>query len=441
VRYPETRKDDVVDVYGATRIADPYRWLEDLDSPEVTAWVAAQNAVTFAHLETLPHREHLKRRLTELWDYPRTTLPVIENGRLFYAKNSGLQRQSPIYVRTGVFDPPSLVIDPNLFSPDGSISLAQYAPSPDARLVVYAIAEGGADWETLRIRNVSTGDDLSDVISWVRFSDLSWTHDSNGFFYSRYPEPPAGKVLEAALSNQAIYYHRVGTPQSDDVLIYQRQDHPAWIVNATVSEDGHYVFIRTFRGADNNNQLHFINLDNPGTPNITAPIKPIVETLDAEFTPIGNYQTRVYLRSDKDAPNRRIIAIDLEHVERDGWKVVVAEQPHAIENAALVGGRIVIHSLVDVQSRIQLFALDGSHEADVPLPGVGAVTDLYGRTNDDDLWFTFSSPLAPPTVYRYDLERGRAFRSRRRARRSMRRYSRRARCSRRRKTARACRSS
>jgi len=242
------------------------------------------------------------------------------------------------------------------------------------------------------------------VISWVRFSDLSWTHDSNGFFYSRYPEPPAGKVLEAALSNHAIYYHRVGTPQSDDVLIYQRLDHPAWIVNATVSDDGHYVFIRTFRGADNNNQLHFINLDNPGQPNVTASIKPIVETLDAEFTPIGNYQTRVYLRSDKDAPNRRIIAIDLEHVERDGWKVVVAEQPHAIENAALVGGRLVIHSLVDVQSRIQLFALDGTHEADVPLPGVGAVTDLYGRTSDYDLWFTFSSPLAPPTVYRYDLE-------------------------------------
>jgi len=404
VRYPETRKGDVVDVYGTARIADPYRWLEDLDAPEVGVWVAAQNEVTFAHLEKLPHREHLKRRLTELWDYPRTTLPVIESGRLFYASNSGLQRQSPIYARSGVFDPPSLVIDPNLFSPDGSISLAQYAPSPDARLVVYAIAEGGADWETLRIRNVATGDDLSDVISWVRFSDLSWTHDSNGFFYSRYPEPPAGKVLEAALSNQAIYYHRIGTPQSDDVLIYRRLDHPAWIVNARVSEDGRYVFIRTFRGADHNNQLHFINLDNPGQPNITAPIKPIVETLDAEFTPIGNYQTRVYLRSDKGAPNRRLIAIDLEHVEPDGWKVVVPEQAHAIENAALVGGRLVIHSLVDVQSRIQLFALDGTHEADVPLPGVGAVTDLYGRTSDSDLWFTFSSPLAPPTVYRYDLE-------------------------------------
>jgi prolyl oligopeptidase len=306
-------------------------------------------------------------------------------------------------VRTGVFDPPSLVIDPNLFSPDGSISLAQYAPSPDARLVVYAIAEGGADWETLRIRNVATGDDLLDVISWVRFSDLSWTHDSKGFFYSRYPQPPAGKVLEAALSNQAIYYHRVGTPQSDDILIYQRQDHPSWIVNATVSEDGRYVFIRTFRGADNNNQLHFIDLVSPGRPNITATIKPIVETIDAEYTPIGNYQTRVYLRSDKDAPNRRIIAIDLENPDRDAWKVVIAEQPHAIENAVLAGGRIVVHSLVDVRSRIEVYSLDGAPEREIPLPGVGAVTDLYGRAGLYDVWFTFSSPLSPPTVYRYDL--------------------------------------
>ncbi|HUQ88404.1 MAG TPA: prolyl oligopeptidase family serine peptidase, partial [Vicinamibacterales bacterium] len=386
------------------RIADPYRWLEDLDSPDVAAWVAAQNAVTFAHLDTLPLRDHLRHRLTALWDYSRTTLPVVENGRLFYSKNTGLQRQSPIYVRTGVFDPPSLVIDPNLLSPDGSISLAQYAPSPDARLIAYAIAEGGADWETVRIRNVVTGEDLADSVAWVRFSELSWTQDSKGFFYSRYPEPPAGKVLEAALSNQAIYYHRVGVSQSEDVLIYQRQDHPSWIVNATVSEDGRYVFIRTYQGADNNNQLHFISLGNPAQPKISAPIKPIVETLDAEFTPIGNFQTRIYLRSDRDAPNRRIIAIDLENTDPRAWKVVVPEQRYAIENAALIGGRIVIHSLVDVQSRIQMFSLDGAHEGDIPLPGVGAVTALSGRSDHYDVWFTFSSPLSPGTVYRYDLD-------------------------------------
>jgi prolyl oligopeptidase len=404
VKYPDTRNGDVVDEYGTALVADPYRWLEDLDSPEVTAWVAAENAVTFAHLDTLPLRDQLKHRLTELWDYSRTSLPVVENGRLFYSKNTGLQRQSPIYVRTGVFDPPALVIDPNLLSPDGSISLAQYAPSPDATLIAYAIAAGGADWETLRIRNVATGEDLADTIAWVRFSELSWTHDSKGFFYSGYPEPPAGKVLEAALSNQAIYYHRVGTPQSHDLLVYQRQDQPSWIATATVSEDGRYVFIRTFRGADNNNQLHVINLGNAVQPAITSPITPIVETIDAEFTPIGNFQTRVYLRSDQDAPNRRIVAIDLENTDPSAWKVVIPEQRYAIENAALVGGRIVVHSLVDVQSRLQVFSLGGVLEGDIPLPGVGAVSALYGRSDDHDVWFTFSSPLSPATVYRYGLD-------------------------------------
>ena len=403
MRYPETRQGDVVDQYGSASVADPYRWLEDLDSPEVAGWVAAQNAVTFGHLDALPLRDRLKARLTELWDYPRTSVPVVENGRLFYSRNSGLQRQSPIYVRTGHFDPPSMVIDPNALSPEGSMSLAQYAPSPDAKLVVYGTAYGGADWETLRIRNVATGADLNDVVSWVRFSELAWTHDSRGFFYSRYPQPPEGKVLEAALAHQAIYYHVAGTPQSDDILIYQRQDHPSWIVNATVSDDGRYVFIRTFRGADNNNQLHFINLGNPAQPKVTAPIRPIVETTDSEYTPIGNYGTRVYLRSDKDAPRRRIIAIDLENTDPAAWKVVVPEQDYAIEDAALVGGRIVIHSLADVQSRIDVFNLDGAREGVVPLPGIGAVTELYGRADSFDVWFLFSSPLSPATVYRYDL--------------------------------------
>jgi prolyl oligopeptidase len=402
LRYPESRKSDVVDTYGPVRVADPYRWMEDLDSPEVAAWVAAQNAVTQAHLESLPLRKHFNARLTELWDYPRTGLPAIENGRLFYARNSGLQKQAPIYVRTGVFDPPALVLDPNALSPDGTTSVARFVPSPDARWLAYAAARGGADWETVRIRNVITGADLADEISWVRFSELAWTHDSTGFFYSRYPEPPGNKVLEAALAGQAVYYHRLGAPQADDLLIYQRLDHPSWIVNATVSDDGRYVFLTTHRGSDNNNQLHFIDLGSAGSPNLGATIRPIVETLDAEFMPIGNYQSRVYLRSDKDAPNRHIIAIDLEQPE--AWRVVVPEQPQPIEHARVVGGRIVLHQLADVQSRLRTFGLDGSAQGDIALPGVGAVSDIYGRSDLYEVWFVFSSPLMPATVYRFDLD-------------------------------------
>lgn len=404
MKYPETRQGDVVDQYGTTKVADPYRWLEDLDSPDVAAWVAAQNAVTFAHLDTLPLRDRLKQRLTELWDYPRTSLPIIENGRIFYSRNSGLQRQAPIYARTGIFDPPAMVLDPNALSPDGSVSLAHYAPSPDAKLLAYAIAAGGADWETVHVRSLATGEDLADTVSWVRFSDLSWTHDSKGFFYSRYPEPPKNKVLEAALTGHAVYYHRLGTSQADDLLIYQRIDHPAWIVNATVSDDGRYVFLRTYRGADHNNQLHYIDLGLANSPNLIAGIRPIVETLDAEFTPIGNYQSRLYLRTDQDAPNRRVIAIDLERPEPGDWKIVVPEQPHAIENAAVIGGRVVIHCLVDVQSRLKIFTLDGHPSGEITLPGIGAVSELYGRSDQYEVWFSFSSPLSPATVYRYDLE-------------------------------------
>lgn len=407
MRYPESRKGDVIDTYGSVQVADPYRWMEELDSPEVAAWVAAQNAVTHAHLESLPLRQHFNARLTRLWDYPRTSLPVIENGRLFYAKNSGLQKQAPIYMRAGVFDPPVLVLDPNQLSPDGTTPVAQFVPSPDAKWLAYAAAQGGADWETVRVRNVATGADLDDELSWVRFSEIAWTHDSKGFFYSRYPAPPTNKVLEAALAGQAVYYHRLGSAAADDLLIYQRLDHPTWLVNATVSDDGRYVFLTTHRGSDNNNQLHFIDLGSAGSPAVTATIRPIIESLDAEFTPIGNYQSRVYLRSDKDAPNRRVIAIDLE--QPDAWRVVVPEQAHAIEHARVAGGRIVVHQLVDVQSRLQVFGLDGRLQREVALPGVGAVSDVYGRSDLFEAWYVFSSPLLPATVYRFDLDTGRSF--------------------------------
>lgn len=396
----------MVDRYGATPVADPYRWMEDLESPEVAEWVAAQNAVTRTHLNSLPHREPLVRRLTELWNYSRTSVPVIESGTLFYSRNTGLQRQAPVYRRKGTDGVPVMVLDPNALSPDGSVSLAHYAPSPDASLLAYACAAGGADWETIRVRDLATGADRADEVRWVRFSDLSWTRDSRGFFYSCYPEPPAHKVFEAALSGQAIYYHRLGTSQADDELIYQRLDHPAWIVNGTVTENGWYLLIRTYRGADNNNQLHYLPLRGHA-PLSAGPIVPVVESGDAEYSPIGAFGSRIYLRSDKGAPNRRVVAIDLENPEPAECEVVIAEQPQAIEGAVLVGGRIIVHYLHDVQSRIHVFALDGTPEGEMALPDVGTVSSLEGRADGPEVWLSFSSPLAPATVYRGDPGNGR----------------------------------
>jgi prolyl oligopeptidase len=402
LKYPVAAKGDVVDDFGGTKVADPYRWMESLDSQEVAGWVAASNAVTEPYLKSLPLREPFNKRLTELWNYPRVGLPVIEHGHLFYTKNSGLQKQAPVYMRTRVDAEPSLVIDPNVISADGSLSLALWMPSPDATLFAYGLAEGGADWHTIHVRDLASGRDLPDEVHWMRFSDVSWTKDSKGFYYSRYPEPPKGKVLEAALSGHAIYYHRVGTPQSADVLIYERKDLPTWVIDGTVSEDGKYLFVVMQEGAENRNRLYYADLGNGKSPKIDAPIQPIVETNDAEYAPFGNSCETVYIRSDKAAPNRAIVAIDLARPAPSAWKTVVPERKEAIESVALIGGRIVVQYLVDVQSRLALFDTKGAPQGDIALPGPGAVGAIGGRQDAPDIWYTFTSPLAPSTVRRFD---------------------------------------
>jgi prolyl oligopeptidase len=400
--YPTPRKGDVVDDYHGTKVADPYRWMEALDSKEVADWVAASNAVTEPYLKSLPLREHFNKRLTELWNYPRVGLPVTESGHLFYAKNTGLQKQAPVYARAGFNEPPSLVIDPNVISADGSLSLAQWMPSPDARLFAYGLAEGGADWRTIHVRDLGTGKDLPDEVRWMRFSEVSWTQDSKGFYYSRYPEPPKNKVLEAALSGHAIYYHRVGTPQSADVLVYERKDLPTWVIDGSVTEDGRYLFVVMSEGAENRNRFYYADLGNPLAPKVNAPVKPVVEADDAEYAPFGNRGSTLFIRTDKNAPNRAVVAIDLAHPEPSAWKTIVPERKEAIESVALIGGRIVAQYLVDVQSRLALFDEKGTPQGEIGLPGPGAIGGIAGRQDSPDIWYSFSSPLTPSTVHRFD---------------------------------------
>jgi len=406
VNYPRTPRGPVVETYHGVAVPDPYRWMEDLDSPAVAEWVRAQNALTSAYLHTLPLRQAFNDRLTQLWNYPRVGLPVIEAGQLFYAKNTGLQRQAPLFMREGPSGQPRLVIDPNAISEDGSVSLAQYTPSPDARLVAYALSTGGADWQTIKIRDVAAAADLDDELHWMRFSNLSWTGDAKGFFYSRYPEPPAHKVLEAALSGQALYYHRVGTPQSEDVLVYERTDLAGWLINGAVTEDGRYLLITMAEGSGNNNRLYYADLGHAMAPDLTAAVRPIVETDDAEYAPVGNVGSVLYVRSDRDAPNRKVLAIDLQRFTPADWRTVLAEQPHALESVALVGGRLVAQYLVHVQSRLVMTALDGSDLGEIVLPGTGTVAGLAGRGDAPDIWYVYSSPLVPSTLYRYDLSIG-----------------------------------
>jgi prolyl oligopeptidase len=402
LKYPVAKTVDVVDDYWGVKVPDPYRWMEALDAPEVAQWVAASNAVTDPYLKALPLRGHFQKRLTELWNYPRTTVPVIENGRLFYTRNEGLQRQAPVFMREGLSGAATLIVDPNAISETGSISLGVWAPSPNAQLFAYGLADGGADWNTLHVRDIATGKDLPDEVRWMRFSDLSWTKDSKGFFYSRFPEPPKNKVLEAALSGHALYYHRVGRPQTEDVLVYERKDLPGWIIGGHGTNDGRYLLVTMFEGSGNRNRLYYADLGRPLTPRVDAPVKAVIEVDDAEYAPIGNKGAIVFLRSDKDAPNRKVLAVNLDDPRPSAWKTIVPERNEAIESVVLARNRIVAHYLVDVQSRLSLFDLDGADQGEVTLPGVGAVGELRARQDSTDIWYSFSSPLIPSTVYSFD---------------------------------------
>jgi len=405
--YPKATTGQVVDDYGGTKVPDPYRWMEALDSKEVADWVAASNAITEPHLKGLPLRQHFSSRLTELWNYPRVGLPyMVDTGALFYARNSGLQRQAPVYTRTSASAAARMVLDPNVISEDGSLSVGQWSPSPDGSLLAYGLAEGGADWRTVKIRNVTTGQDLTDEVRWMRFSDMSWTKDSKGFFYSRYPEPPKNKVLEAALANHALYYHRVGTPQSQDVLVYARKDLPEWTIGGSVSEDGRYLFVLMYQGADNKNRLYYADLGDPKAPKVNAPVQALEESGEAEYLPFGTSGSTVFVRTDRHAPNRAIVTTVLGAPGKVAWKTIVPEGKQAIESIAFIGGRVLAQYLVDVQSRLSMFGPDGAPLGDVALPGTGTVGGVSGRGDDPDIWYAFTSPLAPTTIHRFDHRAG-----------------------------------
>ena len=406
IQYPPTNTVDVVDDYHGTRVPDPYRWLEDLDSKETVEWVAAQNRVTESYLAQHPIRGRLRRQIQRLWNFRKTNLPVIENGRLFYRMNSGLQLQSPLYMRDRLDAAPVEIIDPNLIWPDATTSLATFAPSPDTRLLAYTFARGGADWQTIKIRSLTTGQDLDDEVNWMRFSGLSWTKDGKGFFYSRYPEPPAGKVLEAALSGHALYYHVVGTPQSQDRLIHTNSENPTWFVTGEVTEDGRYLLIATAKGADNNNRLYYVDLRNARKPDIAGRLRPIFEADDAEFSPVGSSGSLVFVRTDRRAPNRKIVVVDLAKPAEANWKTIVPESSHAIENASIAGGRLFVEYLVDVKSQLAMFDLSGKPAGEVVLPGAGSLSGFLGRDDSPLLFYAFTSHLYPTTVFAYDVKTG-----------------------------------
>jgi prolyl oligopeptidase len=408
LKYPHARKGDVVDDYHGTKVADPYRWMEDLNSPELKSWIDAENAVTFAYLDHLPLRNELKTRITALWDYPKIGLPRYEGRRWFYARNSGLQRQSLVYTRETMSGPETVAIDPNELSPDGSVALSRWEPSPDGQHLAYGQSEGGSDWSTYYVRDLGTGRRTSDIIRWVKFSGISWLQNGKGFFYGRYPEPPAGKALEAPVVDKRIYYHALGTNQADDRLIYERPDDHRLFIQAQLDETGRYLFVATTKGSDNKNELFVKDLGDPLSPNLDAAVRPLYPGHTAEYEPLGVVNGTLYLKTDRDAPTKKIVAAPIDKPDPANWKTIVPEAPNAIEDATMVAGKIAINRLVDVASEITFFNLDGTKAGAVTPPGLGAMQGPVGRFDRPEIFYRFESPLYPGTIFEFDLSTGKS---------------------------------
>ena len=407
ITYPSTRTVNQVDAYHGISVRDPYRWLEEVDSGETAAWVNAQRAVTESFLRTIPERDTIRARLDALTNIPRSGIPVKQGGRYFSSHNTGLQNQPTLRMRTTLDAAPTVVLDPNQLASDGTVALTAYAASPDGRWLAYALSRSGSDWNEYRIKDLTTGEDTADTLRWVKFSRMSWTHDSAGFFYSRYPTPPdTDDPLFRSLENQRIYYHRRGTPQSEDVLVYARPDQPKWGLGGGLTEDGRYLIIRLSEGTDPRNRLHVLDLKDPKQPQLAQPPLALIDTLEASFSVIGNDGPVLFLRTDLDAPRYRIIAIDLRAPERGNWKTLVAETNDTMASATLVGGRLVVEYMRDARSILRRFNQDGADLGEIALPGIGQVGGLSGREDESELFFSYSSFNQPSTVFRTDVVTG-----------------------------------
>jgi len=405
-KYPQPRKADTVDNYFGTRVADPYRWMEDLNSPELKRWIDAENAMTFKYLDALPARDALKSRITELYNYPRVTAPRYAGRHWFYSRNTGLQRQSVVFTREALNGPETVVVDPNQLSPDGSIALSSFDPAPDGQHFAYGQSEGGSDWSTVYVRELANGRQLPDEIKWVKFSSIAWTEDGKGFFYGRYPEPPPGRALEAAVRDKKIFYHLLGTPQSADRLIYQRTDEPTLFIDADMDDSGRYLFVTTNKGTSNKNELFVKDLRSPLSPDLDAPVRPLYPGHTASYDPLGVVGGTLFLLTDRDAPNKKVVSVSIEQPDAQNWKIIVPESRNAIESGRLVAGKLAVNALVDVASDVQFYDLDGRPIAKINPPGLGTIGGPFGRFERPEVFYTFTSPLYPSTVFRFDVATG-----------------------------------
>jgi len=407
LHYPVAHRDKTVDHYFGTAVPAPYQWMENMDSPRLHKWVKQENALTNSYLSKIPVRSWIDHRLTQLWNYPKETTPdQVAGGRIFFRRNTGLQNQSVLYVQDGPSAKPRVLIDPNKLSPDGSIALAGFTPSPDGKYIAYRLSQGGSDWETVHVMNVATGKKLSDAVKWVKFSNITWTHDDAGFFYSRYPKPASNNKINQQVVDQKLYYHAIGKPQGSDKLIYARPDLPRWVVEGDVSENGHYLFVTLQNGTAPQNELYYADLGKPDKPDIGAKLKPLFTKNDAKYSVVGVKDGTLYLQTTLGAPRDRIVATSLATPSPEHWHTVVPEGKGVIQNATLADGKLLVDSQVAAKSRLKLYSTGGKALATLPFPTLGSVAGLSARNDSSTVYYGFTSFLYPMSVYRYDVATG-----------------------------------
>lgn len=399
--YPETAQDQQSDIYHGIEVKDPYRWLEDPDSEATRAWVAAQNKVTTDYLSQISSREDIKSRLTQLWNYEKYSSPFKRGDRYFYFKNDGLQNQNLLYTLDSLDAEPTVLLDPNSLSEDGTIALAGIAISENGQYLAYGLSTAGSDWVEYFVKDVTTGDQLSDQLKWIKFSGASWTKDHQGFFYSRYEEPNEATKLEDVNYFQKLYYHRLGTEQAEDLLIYERPEQKEWGFAGEVTEDGKYLIINVWQGTDRKNLVFYQDLSQP-----QSEVIELISEFEASYDVIDNDGDRLWLLTDLDAPRGRVIMIDLTNPDKAHWQEIIPESRETLRGVGLLNNQFVANYLKDARSQIKIFALDGSFIREVDLPGIGSAGGFAGKRFDSKTFYTFTSFTIPATIYSYDMVTG-----------------------------------
>ncbi len=388
-----------MDDYHGTQVADPYRWLEDETSPETTAWIEAQNAVTFPYLERIPYRAALQARVMELNDYERFSAPSRKGPYFFFSKNEGLQNQSVVHIQRGLDGAPEVLLDPNSWSTDGTVQLAAFEPSKDAKYAVYGISQSGSDWQQYKVLELATKRTLTDNVEWAKVSQVAWHGD--GFYYSRYPEPPEGRERASINENHQVYFHKLGTPQAADTLVYEDPANPQRFHTTSTTEDERFLILEVSdRGKGLDGNALFVR-DLSDADGQFMPLVPGI-TNDT-FYVIDNVGGALLVATNHGAPNWRVVLIDPKNIAESSWKTILPERPEPLDSVTTAGGKVFATYLKDVTTRAYVFALDGKLENEIALPGPGAASGFGGPNDAPFVFYTFNSLSVPPTIYRYDI--------------------------------------